>query len=155
VIWTSIIACAGCVPEVFDCKELVAWCIEKYITSQRIIQLQDYSPISLSPQVFHKMLKLHEPTINFKAEDYRDFLKKHDNGLDLLLDFLENHVTIHEDITRLQVDSFKNPLREISWLFTRVTGQESTTNISHMILYILYCIVKDKDIFDCGKLDFH
>jgi hypothetical protein len=34
VIWTSGIARAGCVPEVFDCKELVAWCVEKYVSSQ-------------------------------------------------------------------------------------------------------------------------
>ena len=28
VIWTSRIALAGCVPEVFECKEVVSWCIE-------------------------------------------------------------------------------------------------------------------------------
>jgi hypothetical protein len=82
VIWTSEISRAGCVPEVFDYKELVAWCIEKYIPSQHIIQLQDHSPISLSPQVFRKMLKLPEPTLTFKGEDYNDFLKKHDNDMD-------------------------------------------------------------------------
>jgi hypothetical protein len=48
IIWTSEIAHAGCVPEVFDCKEQVAWCVEKYVPSQRIIQLQYHSPISLS-----------------------------------------------------------------------------------------------------------
>jgi hypothetical protein len=40
VIWTSGIARAGCVPEVFDCKEVVSWCVERYISSQRIIPLQ-------------------------------------------------------------------------------------------------------------------
>jgi hypothetical protein len=75
VISTSEIAHAGCVPEVFDCKELVAWCIEKYVSSQRIIQIQDHSPISLSPQVFCKMLKVPEPTLTFKGEDCRDFLR--------------------------------------------------------------------------------
>jgi hypothetical protein len=90
VIWTSEIARAGCVPEVFDCKELVSWCAEKYIPSQQMIQLQDHSPIILSPQVFRKMLKLPEPTLTFKGEDCRDFLKKHDNGLDILPEFLEN-----------------------------------------------------------------
>jgi hypothetical protein len=107
------IARAGCVPEVFDCKELVSWCAEKYIPSQWIIQLQDHSPISLSPQVFHKMLKLLEPTLTFKGEDCRDFLKNHDNGLDLFLEFLENPMTIPEDITRLQVNSFKTPLEKL------------------------------------------
>jgi hypothetical protein len=98
------------------------------------------------------MLKLPEPTLTFKGEDCRDFLKKHDNGLDLLPEFLENPMAIPEDITRLQVNSFKNPFREIAWLFTRVTGQESTANISRMILYILYFTVKEKAIFDWGKL---
>jgi hypothetical protein len=34
VIWTSKIACAGGVPEVFDCKELVSWCFDKYLSCQ-------------------------------------------------------------------------------------------------------------------------
>jgi hypothetical protein len=121
----SIIARAGCVHEVFDCKELVAWHIEKYVPSQWIIQIQDHSPNSLSPQVFHKMLKLPQPTLTFKGEYSRDFLKRNENGLDLLLEFLENPMTIPKDITRLQVNLFKNPLQEVAWLFTRVTGQES------------------------------
>jgi hypothetical protein len=33
VIWTSRIARVGCVPEVFDCKEVVSWCAGKYISS--------------------------------------------------------------------------------------------------------------------------
>jgi hypothetical protein len=152
VIWASGIARVGCVPEVFDCKELVAWCVEKYVPSQRIIQLQDHSLISLSPQVFRKMLKLPEPTLTFKGEDCRDFLKKHNNGLDLLPEYLENPASIPEDITRIQVESFKNPYREIAWLFTRLTGQESTATISRMILYILYFTVKEHAIFDWGKL---
>jgi hypothetical protein len=152
VIWTSEIARAGCVPEVFDRKELVAWCIEKYISIQWIIQLQDHSPISLSPQVFRKMLNLHEPTLTFKGEDCRDFLKRHDNDMDLLLEFLENPVVVPEDITRIQVDSFKNPFQEIAWLFTKLTGQESTATISRMILYILYFTIKEKAIFDWEKL---
>jgi hypothetical protein len=34
VIWTSEIVHACCVPEVFECKEFVSWCAEKYIPSQ-------------------------------------------------------------------------------------------------------------------------
>ena len=100
------------------------------------------------------MLKLLKLTLTFKGEDCRDFLKKHDNGMDLLPEFLENPMTIHEDITRLQVNLFKNPFREISWLFTRVTGQENTASISCMILYILYFTVKEQAIFYWGKLIF-
>jgi hypothetical protein len=97
------------------------------------------------------MLKFPEPTLTFKGEDCRDFLKRHDNGLDLLPKFLDNIVVVLEDITRIQFESFKNPFMEISWLFTRMTGQERTTTISRIILYILYFTVKEKVIFDWGK----
>jgi hypothetical protein len=144
VIWTSKIARAGCVPEVFDCKELVVLVRQEIYTKPGIIPLQDHSPIILSPQVFCKMLRLPEPTLTFKGEDCRDFLKKHDNGLDLLPKFLENLTAIPEDITRLQVSLFTNPFREITWLFTRIMCQENTASISRMILYILYFTVKQR-----------
>jgi hypothetical protein len=98
------------------------------------------------------MLRLPEPTLTFRGEDCKEFLKKHDNGLDLLPEFLEDPVAVPEDITRLQVSSFRNPFWEIAWLFMRITGQESTTNISCMILYILYFTVKEQAIFYLGKL---
>jgi hypothetical protein len=148
VIWVSGIARARCVPEVFYCKECVAWCEEKYMPIQRIIQLRVHSSISLSPQVFHKMLKLPEPMLTFKGEDCRYFLKKHNNGLDLLPEYLENHASISKDITTIQVESFKNPYHKIAWLFTKLAGQESTASISHMILCILYFIVQEHAIFD-------
>jgi hypothetical protein len=109
MIWTSGTALVGCVLEVFNCKEIVAWCVDKYIPNQRAIQLQVHSPIYLSPQVFHKMLKLLETTLAFKGKDYIDILKKHGNGLDLLLEYLENPTSIPVDITRIQVDFLKNP----------------------------------------------
>jgi hypothetical protein len=40
------------------------------------------------------MLILPEPMLTFKGEDCREFLKKHDNGFDLLPEFLENPTTI-------------------------------------------------------------
>jgi hypothetical protein len=36
------------------------------------------------------MLKLPEPTLTFKGEEARDFLKKINNGLDLLQEYLED-----------------------------------------------------------------
>jgi hypothetical protein len=155
IIWTSGIARAGCVPEVFDCKELVSWCADKYISGQRIIPLRDHSFVSLSPQVFRQMLRLSEPTLTFRGEDSKQFLRKHNNGLDLLPEFLEDPMAVPEDITNLQVSSFRNPFREIAWLFTRITGQESTTTISRMVLYILYFTVKEQAIFYWGKLISH
>jgi hypothetical protein len=152
VIWNFGISHAGCFPEVFDCKEVVSWCVEKYVSSQIIIPLHDHSPVSLSPQVFRKMLKLSEPTLTFGGQDCKQFLENHDNGLDLLPEFLEDLTTVPEDITKLQVNSFRNPFQEIAWLFTRITGQESMTSISHIIIYIFYFIVKEQFIFDWEKL---
>jgi hypothetical protein len=152
VIWTSGIARVGCVPEVFDSKEVVSWCTEKYILGQRIIPLHDHSPVSLSPRLFHEMLKLSNPTLTFRGQDYKQFLEKHHNGLDILADFLEDPTTVPEDITRLQVSSFRNPFWEIAWLVTRITRHASTTSISHIIIYILYFTVKEKYIFDWGEL---
>jgi hypothetical protein len=74
-----------------------------------MIQIQDHSLVSLSPQVF--------------GHRYYD-----------------------------EVNLFPNPFREIAWLFTRVTGQENIVSISRMILYILYFVVKEKDIFYWGNL---
>ena len=101
VIWTFVISRAGCIPEVFDCKEVVSWCVEKHIPSQRIIPLHDHSLVFLSPQVFRKMLKLQEPTLTFKGQDCKQFLEKHDNGLEILTDFLEDSTKFPKDITRL------------------------------------------------------
>ena len=69
--------------------------------SQRIIQLQGHCLVSLSPQVFCRMLKLPEPMLTFKGEDCRDLLKIHNNGIDLLPEYLENHASITKDITRI------------------------------------------------------
>jgi hypothetical protein len=153
VIWTSGIAHVGCVPEVFDCKEGVSWCTEKYIPSKRIIPLRDHSLVSLSPQVFREMLKLSKPTLTFKGQDCKQFLEKHHNGLEILVEFLEDSTIVPKDIARLQVSSFRNTFWEIAWLFTRIMGQASTTNISYIIIYILYFTVKEQYIFDWGNLN--
>jgi hypothetical protein len=152
VIWTSRIACAGCIPEVFDYKEVFSWCSKKYIPGKIIIPLRDHSLVSLSPPVFREMLKLSEPTLTFRGQDCNQFLEKHDNGLDILDEFLEDLTTVFEDITRLQASSFRNPFQEIAWLFTRITGHASTTSISYIIIYIFYFTVKEQYIFDWGKL---
>jgi hypothetical protein len=152
VIWTSEISHAGCVLEVFYCKDLVSWCVDKFIAKKRIIPLQDWSFVSLSPQVVRQMLKLSKPTLTFRGEDCKQFLAKHNNGLDLFPLFLENSNLVPEDITSMQVSSFRNPFCKIAWLFTRITGQESTTIVSCMALYILYFKVNEQTIFDWGRL---
>jgi hypothetical protein len=155
VIWTSEIARAGCVPKVFDCKEVVSSCTEKYIPGQTIIPLRDHSPVSLSPQLFREMLKLSKPTLTFRGQDCKQFLEKHHNGLDILADFLEDPTTVPEDITRLQVSSFRNPFRKIAWLFTRITGQG--IHNKHFPYNYLYFVFHSQGTihFRLGKANLH
>jgi hypothetical protein len=68
---------------------------------------------------------------------------------------LENPLLFFEDITIMQVSSFRNSLCEISWLFTIIMGQESTTMFSSMALYILYFTVNEQAIFYWGRLISH
>jgi hypothetical protein len=49
------------------------------------------------------MLRLPEPMLTFKGEYCREFLKNHDNGFNLLPEFLENPTTVSKDITILKV----------------------------------------------------
>jgi hypothetical protein len=131
-IWTSGISLAGFVPEVSNTKELVSWCIDKFNKNKRIIQLQGESPIYLSPSVFKRMLKLPEPTMSFKGDEAKDFLKERNGGLELLREYLEDPTMIPKDLSSIQVSSLKNPYREMAWLFTRVSRQESTTIIPRL-----------------------
>jgi hypothetical protein len=101
VIWTSGISRASCVPEVFDCKDLVSWCTDRFISDKIIIPLQDHSSVSLSPQVFRQMLRLSEPTLTFRGEYFKQFLEKHNNALDLLPHLLEYPILVLEEITSL------------------------------------------------------
>jgi hypothetical protein len=102
----------------FDFKELVSWCIDKFDKNQRIIQLQGESPISLAPSVFKRMLRLPEPTMTFKGDEAKDFLKERNGGLELLQEYLEDPTMIPEDLSSIQVSLLKNPYREMAWLFS-------------------------------------
>jgi hypothetical protein len=155
VIWTSGIVHVGYVHEVFYYKDMVSWCADKFIAEKRIIPLQDHSYVSLSPQVFCQMLKLSEPTLTFRGENCKQFLTKHNNGLDLFPLLLENPNLVPEYITSMQACSLRNPFHKIVWLFTRIMGQESTTTVSRMALYILYLTVNEQAIFYWGKLISH
>ena len=101
------------------------------------------------------MLILSEPTLMFKGKSSKQFLRKNNKRLDLLPKCLEEPTIVLEDITSFQVSSFRNPYREIARPFTRIMGQDSTTTVSRMTLYILYFIVKEQAIFYWGKLISH
>jgi hypothetical protein len=151
-VWTSGIVLAGCVPEVFECKDILTWCIDKFIQNRRVITLQSSSPISLVPSIFREMLKLPEPNMVYKGEEARNFLKRKNNGIELLQEYLHDPASMPEDISRIQVSSLKNPYKEISWLFTRIVGQDSMETIPRLALYILHFTVHENAIFDWAKI---
>jgi hypothetical protein len=78
------------VPEVYDFKELILWCVDKFDKERRIIQLQGETPISLAPSIFKRMFRLPEPTMVFKSVEAEDFLKTKNGGTKLLQSYLED-----------------------------------------------------------------
>jgi hypothetical protein len=108
-IWTSGITLVGCVHEFFDCKEIVTWCVDKFVQNQRTIPLHNGSPIYLAPTVFKKMLKLPELTLTYKGDKARNFLKGRNNGIELLQEYFQDPATMPQDLSRIQVSSLKYP----------------------------------------------
>jgi hypothetical protein len=100
-----------CIPEVFECKDIVTWCIDKFIQNRRVITLQSSSPVSLAPSIFREMLKLSEPNLVYKGEEAINFLKRKNNGIKLLQEYLHDPASMPEDISRIQVSSLKNPYK--------------------------------------------
>jgi hypothetical protein len=108
--------------------------------------------ISLLPKVFQNMLTLLDPMPTFKGENFKQFLTNHGNELDLLPKLLQDPSPAPWDMAILHVSACKNLFPEIALFFTRTMRQESETDISRMILYILYFTVKKQTIFHCCKL---
>jgi hypothetical protein len=93
-----------------------------------------------------------EPTIDFKGDEAKYFLREINGGLELSQEYLEDPMMVPEDILTIQVSSLKKPYQEMAWLFARVVRQESTTTIPHLTLYILYFSIHENTIFDWGKI---
>jgi hypothetical protein len=98
------------------------------------------------------MLRLPEPTMTFKVDEAKNFIRDKNNGRDLLSQCLEDPTTMSEDLSVIQVSQLKKPYKEMAWLLARVLGQESTATIPHLALYILYYSIQGKRIFDWSKI---
>jgi hypothetical protein len=83
-VWTSGIVLAGCGPEVFECKDIITWCVDNIIQNRRVISLQNTYPISLVPSIFIEMLKVIDLNLVYKGEEARNFLKRKNNGIEIL-----------------------------------------------------------------------
>jgi hypothetical protein len=60
----------------------------KFGKNQRIIHLQEESPISLTPSIFKKMLKIPETIMTFKGDEAKYFLKDINGGCELLQKYI-------------------------------------------------------------------
>lgn len=68
-LWTTGLVKVECMPEVvFSVPELVPWCSKCVGATKRIIHVFEasMSPISLSPTIFQKMLRLPNPNEELK-----------------------------------------------------------------------------------------
>lgn len=70
----------GCMLSVFGVPNLALWCAKCFNASRRKMKVGDniFSPISLSPLTFQKMLRLLEPNKELKLLEVNDFLTNHD-----------------------------------------------------------------------------
>jgi hypothetical protein len=83
----------------------------------------------------------------------RNFTKfTRNSGWDLLSQYLEDPMTIPEDISTIQFSQLRKPYQEMAWILARVLGQESTSTIPCLFLYILYFSIQEKAIFDWLKI---
>jgi hypothetical protein len=97
-------------------------------------------------------ITLPEPTMTFKGDEAKDFLKERNGGWELLQQYLEDLTVMPKDLSSIQVSLLKNPYKEMAWIFARVAGQESTATIPRLALYILHFTIHEKTIFDWEKL---
>jgi len=68
------------------------------------------------------MFRLPKPTMVLKNVEVEYFPKTKKGGFKLLQEYLE-------DLSNIQVCSLKNPYQEMTWIFSRITGQEYMATI--------------------------
>jgi hypothetical protein len=93
------------------------------------------------------MFILPKPTMVFKSVEAEYFLKTKKGGFKILQDYLEDPTIFPEALSNIQVCSINKPYKEMAWLFTKITRQESTSIVPKLDLYILYFSIHENDIF--------
>jgi hypothetical protein len=98
-------------PRGFECKDIVTWCVDKLVHYRRTIPLQSESPVSLPPSVFKKILRFPEPSLVYKGEEARNFLKRKTNGIKILQQYLKYPTSMPKYLSRIQVSYLKYPYK--------------------------------------------
>jgi hypothetical protein len=113
--------------------------------------MKGHQLISISPSTFSKLLRLPTPTMWFKSKEIDEFLKQHKGGNRLLSNYLED-TTCNPSTYRIEVNSFKYPYKEFSWLFSRILSFKSTMFIIWNVIYVTHYAMHEKSIIDWGYL---
>lgn len=116
--------------------EFVWWCAKHFDPENRIIGA--VKPISLSPMVFHRMLRLPEANKEFRITEANGLITNQGGPKRLFPQFTDSLSRIKTNSFHFDIGLLKEPFKEFSWLFALITGQESTTMFCWCVLYFLH-----------------
>ena len=139
-IWTTWLVNVGCVPHIFNYRELVSWCAQRFDCRTRMIKvtIKGKNPVLLTLKVFNKMICL--PTTNkpFNIEEVDTFLAFQAGGANILGEFVLPSANVSSDLSGIDITLLQEPYQEFSWMFVLVIRQQSTSQIPRSALYAPY-----------------
>lgn len=95
-------------------------------------------PISLSPIVFQKVMRLLKPNKELKLLEEDVFITKYVIPKILLTYFIDSLSRVKTNAYQFDIDLLREPFKEFAWLFTRVIDYESTTYFPRYVLFVIY-----------------
>jgi len=140
----SRIANNGCIPKVFDFKELVVLCASNFDSKHQLIKLNKSgrSPIPLNPNTFRRMLRLPTPTRVLKLSKADSFLDSRGSRMSFLKVFLVQPPIRPISPSHINVCMLAQLYREFTWLFACLVGKNSTAYVPRYVLYILHYSIR-------------
>lgn len=125
-VWTSVLAKAGCMAEVFDFREAVHWCAKRFDAKHRLINVKEEGKtlVPLTPLTFKRMVHLLEPMKVFRLPKADSFLDAHRGGSIILKEWFSRPMTSNSKAYQIEVNKLVKAYQELAWLFARVIGQE-------------------------------
>ena len=61
--------------------------------------------------IFKKILRFPELSLVYKEEEAENFMKRKNNGIELLQEYLQDHASMPKDLSRIQVSYLKHPYK--------------------------------------------
>ena len=95
-------------------------------------------PISLSPIVFYKILRLPKTNKELNLPKEKAFTITNNGAPKILLTYFTNSLYgVNTNAYKFDIDFLKDPFREFAWLFVWITGQGSIEYFPQDDLFIL------------------